>query len=673
MLKAKSLDDKTYQEILEAAMNRLPSLCPDWTDYNAHDPGVTLLELFAWYEEMQRFHLDQMTEQIRRKFLALLGVTPRSVQPAKCRVEMSGASGVWPEGTLLCTEESIPFELAETIRIGTVKLDSVHLEGEGNSIDVTDLLRRDGVAIQPFLYGGTSTDMVVTFSQVDTTQLRLWFEVNEPQVCRRNPFADKDQMPRVIRWFWNDTEIHTLSDDTHALSVSGFITLPVTEGEHGRLRLTLEDPGCEETVRISAIQCHICCAQQQQTWSRCFTDTVSASEMTEKDLCFAPAVDGTLTVFIRTEKGWEQVQSGAVTETQTGKHLALDTRSAVQDGKENLMIICTSIGCMDNTFFASNGLPNQELPLSLQEGKPVGELTLLCDSLDTDGAIRPMLWHRVDDLNVCGPRDRVFTYDERRGSLMFGDGRHGAIVPAGEGSVLVASLQVSFCDKGNVPEGTSLYYPGTKQPFTCSQGVGGAEAESAEEACIRFMKKFPDTHKCVTAEDYARLAMETPGLRVAMAKALPGFDPQEPAGNTARPVVNVVVVPYSSDIRPMPDERFLAAVERQLEKYRPICTQVVVSPPRYLPLGVQLRVRADKAVTEDQIQAMLYKWFSERKIGQTVVKNELALYLQKQPGIWKIERLELLSAGGCVRNGLGDMTLPQNGIAYLEQMQIEIL
>ena len=63
MLKSKPLDDKSYHQILESAMNRLPALCPVWTDYNPHDPGVTLLELFAWYEEMQRFHLDQMTEQ----------------------------------------------------------------------------------------------------------------------------------------------------------------------------------------------------------------------------------------------------------------------------------------------------------------------------------------------------------------------------------------------------------------------------------------------------------------------------------------------------------------------------------------------------------------------------------------------------------------------------------
>ena len=673
MLKAKSLDDKTYQQILETAMNRLPSLCPEWTDYNAHDPGVTLLELFAWYEEMQRFHLDQMTEQIRRKFLTLLGVNPQPARAAKCRIEMSGASGVWPEGALLCTEEDIPFELAETIRVGLAKLDRVHLENAEQSVDVTDLLCRDGVAVQPFLYGGERTNMVVTFAEVDTTELRLWFEVSEPQICRRNPFADKAQMPRVIRWFWNDAEIQVQKDDTHALSTSGFVTLPVTKGEHGKLCLTLEDPGCEETVRISAIQCDICVACQQQTWARCFTDTVGAAKKTEKNICYAPAVDGTLTVFLRTKEGWEQIRDGTVTDTATGKHLVLDTRSAAQDGSENLAVICTTMGYMNSTFFSSDGLPNQELPLSLNGGKPVGELVLMCDSLDTDGKVRPMFWHQVDDLNTCGSRDRVFYYDERRGSLIFGDGRHGAVVPAGEGSILVASLRVSLCDKGNIPGGTHLHFHSAEPYFVCSQGVGGAEAETAEMACIRFMKGFSDTRKCVTTEDYARLAMQTPGLRVAMAKAQPGFDPQEPAGNTARPIVNVVVVPYSSGIRPMPDARFLAEVKKYLEKYRPICTEVIVSPPRYLPLRFQLRVRGDKAITQEQIQTALHTWLSERKIGQPVVKNELALYLQKQPGIWKIERLEIVSVGGCVHNSMGDILLPQDGIAYAEQMQIEIL
>jgi len=99
VLRTKRLDDQSYDEILESAMNRLPALCPTWTDYNAHDPGVTMLELFSWYEEMQRYHLDHTTEEIRRRLLALLNEAPRPAEPARCLVDLSVKRGVWPEGT----------------------------------------------------------------------------------------------------------------------------------------------------------------------------------------------------------------------------------------------------------------------------------------------------------------------------------------------------------------------------------------------------------------------------------------------------------------------------------------------------------------------------------------------------------------------------------------------
>ena len=53
MLVPRKLDDQSFEQILQEAEGRLPWLCPAWTDHNAHDPGITLLELMAWYKEMQ--------------------------------------------------------------------------------------------------------------------------------------------------------------------------------------------------------------------------------------------------------------------------------------------------------------------------------------------------------------------------------------------------------------------------------------------------------------------------------------------------------------------------------------------------------------------------------------------------------------------------------------------
>ena len=88
MLKARNLDDQTYEEIVQAAEVRLPWLCPVWTDHNAHDPGITILELMAWYKELQQYHMNQFTDELRCKLLKLAGITRRPAVPARCAVEL---------------------------------------------------------------------------------------------------------------------------------------------------------------------------------------------------------------------------------------------------------------------------------------------------------------------------------------------------------------------------------------------------------------------------------------------------------------------------------------------------------------------------------------------------------------------------------------------------------
>lgn len=82
MLRSRNLDDQTFADIMEYALGRLPWLCPAWTDHNAHDPGITILELMAWYKEMQQYHMNVVTEELKQKFLKLLGVVPAPAQPA---------------------------------------------------------------------------------------------------------------------------------------------------------------------------------------------------------------------------------------------------------------------------------------------------------------------------------------------------------------------------------------------------------------------------------------------------------------------------------------------------------------------------------------------------------------------------------------------------------------
>ena len=76
MLNLPVLDDQRFEDIVTEAKKRIPQLCAEWTDFNEHDPGITLIELFAWYKQMQQYHLDQITADHLRMFLKLMGIVP---------------------------------------------------------------------------------------------------------------------------------------------------------------------------------------------------------------------------------------------------------------------------------------------------------------------------------------------------------------------------------------------------------------------------------------------------------------------------------------------------------------------------------------------------------------------------------------------------------------------
>jgi hypothetical protein len=67
-----NLDDRTYRDLVEEALSMIPSHAPEWTNYNPSDPGITLIELFAYLSEMLIYRLNRVTDDNIRTFLSLL-------------------------------------------------------------------------------------------------------------------------------------------------------------------------------------------------------------------------------------------------------------------------------------------------------------------------------------------------------------------------------------------------------------------------------------------------------------------------------------------------------------------------------------------------------------------------------------------------------------------------
>ena len=683
MLSARNLDDQTYEEIVRAAEGRLPWLCPVWTDHNAHDPGITILELMAWYKEMQQYHMNQFTDALRYKLLKLAGMDRREAAPARCAVELPPDAPARLAGERLITREGIPFELTEAVPARRPVVARVQVVQGERRMDVGELLEDRRVTFLPFGGdGGPDSRLLVGFSQLGEGDLRLWFDVEAPDGAPRNPFASLDQVPRLIRWDCLGAEgTALLRDETHALSVSGYVTLrpegdwPAGEDGLHWLALTLEDPGCEERVRLSGLSAGRWPALQRETWAE--HHTFLAPAQPDWTVCLADALarDGALAVFLRTGERWEQTGAWQAAATLDGRLLQVDTTAAVQDGADNVLVVVLDGDRSGRLLFDAKGLPGERFFLDLEGRTALTEsFVLLCDTLDRDGQIRPALWRCVDDLYACGPRDRVFTYDPVRETITFGDGEHGALLCRGEGAVLAAGLALTRGAGGNIPAGTDLTFQLDGGTVPSQAARGGADRETAAQTQARLLQALSTTRKCVSADDYERLARETPGLRVAAAKALPGYDPDEPTGVSRLPTVTVVAVPAGAGDAPLPDGRFLEAVQRQMDRVRPIGTQVKVVSPVYVELRAELVLRAGSEATDEALRAGLSAWLRSSGIGGPLRAGDAMAAVQAVPGVLQVREVSLRSLGpGCYQNEEGDLLLPRRAIPRLGALRTERL
>ena len=71
------LDDRNYEKFVGAVLRRNAVNNPEWTDFNRSDPGITLVELFAFLGETLLWRLDeqQRRRRRRRRRIALLAVS----------------------------------------------------------------------------------------------------------------------------------------------------------------------------------------------------------------------------------------------------------------------------------------------------------------------------------------------------------------------------------------------------------------------------------------------------------------------------------------------------------------------------------------------------------------------------------------------------------------------
>jgi predicted phage baseplate assembly protein len=91
-----NLDDRSWADLADEGRALIPVYGPEWTDHNASDPGITLVDLLAFVAEMNIFQLNQVSDRDRLKFLALVDVAPAPPAPSMAVLSVGAAPGAQP-------------------------------------------------------------------------------------------------------------------------------------------------------------------------------------------------------------------------------------------------------------------------------------------------------------------------------------------------------------------------------------------------------------------------------------------------------------------------------------------------------------------------------------------------------------------------------------------------
>ena len=242
----------------------------------------------------------------------------------------------------------------------------------------------------------------------------------------------------------------------------------------------------------------------------------------------------------------------------------------------------------------------------------------------TDGTWAP--WIRVPDFAASGPADPHYAFDADLGEVRFGDGRYGAVPPAG--SALRLSYRSGGGAAGNRPTGAvhklEVGLAAIDSVINLEPAAGGSDPEALDRVRARGPLDLRHGGRAVAAEDYADLAgtaspdvargltvgapinpLDVGWIMPAPVRAQPaaggsvlchataaeaGEKRAAPAGRVA-----VVVVPQSDAARPQPTQQLLEEVRDVLRARSPAVLGddgLAVLGPAWVQVTVGLAVTA---------------------------------------------------------------------------------
>ncbi len=692
MLNSRSLNDKTYEELLAEGLLSIPLYSDEWTNFNPSDPGITILENLTAFEALQQRFIDQITPEIQGKLLKLAGF---EAEKGRCARVLLAAGNLTEPVRIPANQKFMVGDLCfETNR--SLELKPYHVTGvwgmrDDRWYDCSYLLDRE-VSVPAYIFGEKpkrGDSLWFTLDGLPEPGEEILFSMTVADRHNRNPFMEKGNNTFAdMRWecFTGDgfVKMHT-KDYTGCFLVSGEVRmrLPDSPGVpcreapgHGFvIRATLERADYDVRPKLIHVAGFLFEVWQKETMAACHTFNKVSSVSLLGDLL----EEGYVTVFCKEEKGasykrYLPAYGGEGTgrfyrETtdQDGTHTWQFDKKAYGYGPEkvkNAVKVGAYTEEMMRQYYLGTVLGYDGQTIELPRKHIVADSFCIIarrtgqDGEDIYDFVRP---------SRRGTEDLTYFLYENEGRLVIEDG--GAFIGA---DLYIGNLSVTRGRAGNIRAGNRFMaggLPAYIQFYNPTEGTGGAFRETLEEVKKRFLQDLKKPYRAVTAEDYERLVMETPELCIHKVKAWMNQD-----GN----MVCIAVKPGTDEAFPGLSDVYRTAIEKQLEDKRLLTTKVRIVDPVYSPIDVhgtiyvKRQYENSRELIEQAIRNKIDYIHSDRNFGEVLKFEQVFHEIESLDCVEFIYELSLIPQNpGQARLVEADIVLAENCLCYCGDIVIE--
>lgn len=632
-----NLDDRRFQQLVDEAKRRVQQHCPEWTDHNVSDPGVTLIETFAHMVDELMYRLNRVPRLNYLKFLDLIGV--ELFAPTAARVDVTywlsaaqPAPVEVPRGNQVATqrkgvEDPVVFTVDRPLTI--VPCELAHLAtaaANGQPVDRTDDLRA----------------------------------AKEPQAFGEQPQKD-------------DAVLFGLSDAVPGCAVLlRFDCAPMGSGIN-----PADPPWAWE-------------AWTDEGWAACEVDHFTNGGFNSAgDVVVHVPAGHTTSVLVRQRAGWLRCRAAELWPGQPFYQRSPKLRDVTASTIGGTTEAVHADVVRGETIGVSEGVAGQRFPLArtpVVAGEPITVEVATTDGWDT--------WTEVRGFVESGPQDRHFLLDNTEGQIIFGpavrqqDGtlRHYGAVPAKSAAIRVPEYRTGGGPRGNVARNLVTVQrdpvPFVSNVTNRGPGRGGVAGESVDDAALRGPLSLRTRDRAVTAEDYEVLAREA-APEVARVRCAPGED-------GVRVLVVPAVPPHEEPnfAALQVDQETLDRIARHLDARRCVGARVSVEPPFYQGVTVVADLKARPGTPTEAVRARAVDALAAHldpirggadgtgwPFGRPVHSGEVYAVLQRIQGVELVEDVKLYAANlatGERSQSQQRVDLPPNGLAFSYGHQVRV-